>query len=276
MASISCFQSHLPSRTHPLTLHQFTINPSNDLTLPAGSNAQVVYSLTDSAEGHFSIEATTGVIRLEKPLRVRPQAALLLTVRASDLGTPTPLSTLGTVTVSVVGLEDYLPVFLNTEHSVQVPEDTPLGTEVLQLATLTRPGAEKTGYRMVSGNEQRRFRLDARTGERASPEAAPGHMRMRGLAGLLDSSHTAFLPLEAPSGHPPLALSSLCISPSTRFLLHPGDSVCGITLISPHLHPGPWATHSPATVYGFKSQLSPSSRRLKPPTLLGCTGSSTY
>uniref|UniRef100_A0A452QUT3 Protocadherin Fat 2 n=1 Tax=Ursus americanus TaxID=9643 RepID=A0A452QUT3_URSAM len=129
-----------------------------------GANAQVVYSLTDSAEGHFSIEATTGVIRLEKPLRVRPQEALELTVRASDLGTPIPLSTLGTVTVSVVGLDDYLPVFLNTEHSVQVPEDAQLGTEVLQLATLTRPSAEKTGYRVVSGNEQGRFRLDARTG----------------------------------------------------------------------------------------------------------------
>nr|XP_039326783.1 protocadherin Fat 2 [Saimiri boliviensis boliviensis] len=129
-----------------------------------GSNAQVVYSLPDSAEGHFSIDATTGVIRLEKPLQVRPQAPLELTVRASDLGTPIPLSTLGTVTVSVVGLEDYLPVFLNTEHSVQVPEDAPPGTEVLQLATLTRPGAEKTGYRVVSGNEQGRFRLDARTG----------------------------------------------------------------------------------------------------------------
>ncbi|XP_036900751.1 protocadherin Fat 2 [Sturnira hondurensis] len=129
-----------------------------------GANAQVVYSLADSAEGHFSIEATTGVIRLEKPLRVRPQAALQLTVRASDLGAPIPLSTLGTVTVSVVGLEDYLPLFLNTEHSVQVPEDAPLGTEVLQLATLTRPGSEKAGYRMVSGNEQGRFRLDVRTG----------------------------------------------------------------------------------------------------------------
>ncbi|XP_077922884.1 protocadherin Fat 2 [Halichoerus grypus] len=129
-----------------------------------GANAQVVYSLTDSAEGHFSIEATTGVIRLEKPLRVRPQEALELTVRASDLGTPIPLSTLGTVTVSVVGLDDYLPVFLNTEHSVQVPEDAQLGTEVLRLATLTRPTAEKTGYRVVSGNEQGRFRLDARTG----------------------------------------------------------------------------------------------------------------
>ncbi|KAM7141484.1 protocadherin Fat 2 [Molossus nigricans] len=129
-----------------------------------GANAQVVYSLMDSAEGHFSIEATTGVIRLEKPLRLRPQAALQLTVRASDLGTPIPLSTLGTVTVSVVGLEDYLPVFLNTEHSVRVPEDAPLGTEVLRLATLTRPGSEKTGYLLVSGNEQGRFRLDARTG----------------------------------------------------------------------------------------------------------------
>lgn len=142
------------------------------LVSPTGANAQVVYSLTDSAEGHFSIEATTGVIRLEKPLRVRPQEALELTVRASDLGTPIPLSTLGTVTVSVVGLDDYLPVFLNTEHSVQVPEDAQLGTEVLQLATLTRPSAEKTGYRVVSGNEQGRFRLDARTGEPV-PEAAP-------------------------------------------------------------------------------------------------------
>ncbi|KAJ8777143.1 hypothetical protein J1605_014526 [Eschrichtius robustus] len=129
-----------------------------------GTNAQVVYSLTDSAEGRFSIEATTGVIRLEKPLRVRPQAALELTVRASDLGTPIPLSTLGTVTISVVGLDDYLPVFLNTEHSVQVPEDAQRGTEVLRLASLTRPGAEKTSYRVVSGNEQGRFRLDARTG----------------------------------------------------------------------------------------------------------------
>ncbi|XP_036735003.2 protocadherin Fat 2 [Manis pentadactyla] len=129
-----------------------------------GANAQVVYSLADSAEGHFSIEATTGVIRLEKPLRVKPQAALELTVRASDLGSPIPLSTLGTVTISVVGLDDYLPVFLNTEHSVQVPENAQLGTEVLQLATLTRPGAKKTGYRVVSGNEQGMFRLDGRTG----------------------------------------------------------------------------------------------------------------
>lgn len=139
---------------------------NRSLVSPTGTNAQVVYSLTDSAEGHFSIDTTTGVIRLEKPLRARPQAALELTVRASDLGTPIPLSTLGTVTVSVVGLEDYLPVFLSPEHGIRVREDTPLGTEVLHLAPLTRPGSEKSGYRVVSGNEQGSFRLDTRTGER--------------------------------------------------------------------------------------------------------------
>ncbi|KAM6224231.1 protocadherin Fat 2 [Rhynchocyon petersi] len=129
-----------------------------------GTNAQVVYSLMGSAEGHFSIEATTGVIRLEKSLRDRPKAVLELTVRASDLGAPIPLSTLGTVTVSVVGLDDYLPVFLSTEHNVQVPEDARPGTEVLHLAALTRPGTEKRSYSIVSGNEQGRFHLDARTG----------------------------------------------------------------------------------------------------------------
>lgn len=175
--------------------------------VPTGANAQVVYSLTDSAEGHFSIEATTGVIRLEKPLRVKPQAALELTVRASDLGSPIPLSTLGTVTISVVGLDDYLPMFLNTEHSVQVPENARLGTEVLQLATLTRPGAKKNGYRLVSGNEQGMFRLDGRTGKTApgaaplpsSTNTSPHIHRVLGNAGLLTCG--VYLSMQSLLGH---------------------------------------------------------------------------
>lgn len=100
----------------------------------------------------------------------------------------------GTVTVSVVGLDDYLPVFLNTEHNVQVPEDARLGMEVLRMATLTRPGAENTGYRIVSGNEQGRFRLDARTGEPAPAPALPLHAETRSRS----ASHGAHLPRAAP------------------------------------------------------------------------------
>lgn len=133
----------------------------------------MVYSLTDSADGQFSIDATSGVIRLEKPLQFRSSSAVELTVRASDLGTPIPLSTLGTVTVSIVGLEDYLPIFLNAEHSTQVPEDALIDTEVLHLATLTRPGSEKTGYHITGGNEQGKFRLDAHTGEMGKGQLRP-------------------------------------------------------------------------------------------------------
>ncbi|XP_042544933.1 protocadherin Fat 2 [Dipodomys spectabilis] len=129
-----------------------------------GANAQVVYSLPDSADGQFSIDAATGVIRLEKPLQGPARAALELTVRASDLGSPVPLSALGTVAVAVVGLEDYLPAFLSPEHSVRVREDAAPGTPLLPLAALARPGAGHAGFRLLSGNEQGRFRLDAGTG----------------------------------------------------------------------------------------------------------------
>ena len=238
----------------------------------------MVYSLTDSAEGHFSIEATTGVIRLEKPLRVRPQAALELTVRASDLGTPIPLSTLGTVTVSVVGLEDYLPVFLSTEHSVQVPEDAQRGTEVLRLATLTRPGAEKTGYRVVSGNEQGRFRLDARTGETAPGGSSTPTLNTRACAhththtasqswGTLDSLHTTAPPwhLSAPF--------SLWISLDTKSLLAPWAP---LTWKYPSFHYVPTkdsVLRTPSSHFAAsQSQLTSSPRMLRPPSILGCQG----
>lgn len=230
----------------------------------------MVYSLTDSAEGYFSIEATTGVIRLEKPLQVRPQAVLELTVRASDLGTPIPLSTLGTVTVSVVGLDDYLPMFLNTEHSVQVPEDAQLGTEVLQLATLTRPGAEKTGYRVVSGNEQGRFRLDPRTGETA-PEAAPqpqslGEHWLPHLRGMS-------APHSPSQGRPPLVLSLVCISPGTKSLLEPWAQLMWEPPLLPHIPTwDPWQPTLLPQFAASRSQLGPSPRRMRPPSLLGCRG----
>lgn len=237
---------------------------------PTGANAQVVYSLPDSAEGHFSIEATTGVIRLEKPLRVGPQAALQLTVRASDLGAPIPLSTLGTVTVSVVGLEDYLPMFLNTEHSVQVPEDALLGMEVLQLATLTRPGSEKTGYRMVSGNEQGRFRLDARTGERALEAALA---LVLGNFGFL--TYRVYLPHAAPPS--PNSFGPFFTLHLSRYQVSSAPQ--GQLMWQPPLFPtSPPSTLSNPLASQFSAsrfQLTPSHRRLRPPSILGCKGIST-
>lgn len=129
----------------------------------------MVYSLSDSADGHFSIEETTGVIRLEKPLKDAQLSAFKLTVRATDRGSPSPLSTLSTVTVSVVDLNEYLPVFLSPEYMAVVTEDAAVGTEVLNLSALTRDGMEDTEikYEIVNGNDHRKFLLNPRTGRRA-------------------------------------------------------------------------------------------------------------
>uniref|UniRef100_A0A663MKD2 FAT atypical cadherin 2 n=1 Tax=Athene cunicularia TaxID=194338 RepID=A0A663MKD2_ATHCN len=138
--------------------------------LDEGLNAEVVYSLSDSANGHFSIEETTGVIRLEKPLKDSQHSAFELTVCATDRGTPEPLSALGTVTVSVVDLNEYLPVFLAPEYVAMVKEDVAVGTEVLNLSALTRDNAENTDikYEIVNGNDHGKFQLNSNTGKTIS------------------------------------------------------------------------------------------------------------
>lgn len=134
---------------------------------PPGSNAEVVYSIAESANGQFSIEEATGVIRLEKPLKEAQVSTLELTVCAMDKGFPYSLSSFATVTVSVVDLKEYLPVFLDSEYVVVVQEDVAVGTQVLNLSSLMRDGVQDAEivYEIVNGNERGKFRLHPHTGQ---------------------------------------------------------------------------------------------------------------
>ncbi|CAM5159687.1 unnamed protein product [Natator depressus] len=160
------FPSHCAVAVFDNTTMKTPIAVVSARDLDEGCNAEVIYSLTDSADGHFSIEETTGVIRLEKPLKDTQISAFELTVCATDRGSPRPLSALTTVTVSVVDLTEYLPVFLSTEYVATVTEDVAVGTEVLNLSTLTRDGAENTEikYEIVNGNDQGKFQINSNTG----------------------------------------------------------------------------------------------------------------
>ncbi|XP_078241753.1 protocadherin Fat 2 isoform X1 [Pogona vitticeps] len=131
-----------------------------------GHNSEVLYSLAESADGHFSIEETTGVIRLEKPLRELQASALDLTVCATDKGSPHTLSSFSTVSVSIVDLEEYLPVFLDTEYVIVVREDVAVGTEILNLSSLTRDNVQgsEIKYEITNGNNNGMFRLHSSTG----------------------------------------------------------------------------------------------------------------
>lgn len=134
---------------------------------PPGINSEVKYSLLAGDSGYFSLDEFSGILRLERPLTSDTPPSFELKVKATDRGLPRHLYSIATVTVDVVSLDDYQPVFLNSEYTAQLPESFAVGLEVLSVSALTRDGGgpNPVVYRIVSGNEDKRFLLDSHTGE---------------------------------------------------------------------------------------------------------------
>ncbi|TMS17133.1 Protocadherin Fat 2 [Larimichthys crocea] len=131
-----------------------------------GINSEVKYSLLAGDIGYFSLDEFSGILRLERPLTPDTPPTFELKVKATDRGLPRHLYSVATVTVDVVALDDYQPVFLSSEYTAQLPESMAVGSEVLSVSALTRDGGgpDPIGYRIVSGNEDGRFLLDSQTG----------------------------------------------------------------------------------------------------------------
>ncbi|XP_069780628.1 protocadherin Fat 1a isoform X4 [Narcine bancroftii] len=132
----------------------------------AGLNRKVLYSLADSADDHFSIDELSGIISLEKLLDRELQASYSLTVKATDQGALRKLSSVCTVLVSVLDINDNPPVFEHREYLATLPENIPLGTEVLEVFAASKD-IEANGeitYSIISGNEYGKFSIDPRTG----------------------------------------------------------------------------------------------------------------
>ncbi|XP_019899394.2 protocadherin Fat 1a isoform X4 [Esox lucius] len=162
--------------------------------LDTGLNGDILYSLADSADGHFSVEERTGVISLGKPLDREAQAVYELKARATDRGAPRRLSSLCRVTVSVLDINDNPPVFERREYVAAVAEDVAVGTQVLRVHAASRD-VEANGeisYAIVSGNEHGMFSVDPRTGDIFIIEPLD-----------FEASHEYYLTVEAADGGTP-------------------------------------------------------------------------
>ncbi|XP_049721123.1 protocadherin Fat 1 isoform X2 [Elephas maximus indicus] len=163
----------------------------------AGLNRKISYSLTNSAEGQFSINELSGIIQLEKPLDRELQAVYTLTLKAVDQGLPRRLTATGTVVVSVLDINDNPPVFEYREYGATVSEDVAVGTEILQVYAASRDieaNAEIT-YSLISGNEHGKFSIDSKTGAIFVIESLD-----------YENSHEYYLTVEATDGGtPPLS-----------------------------------------------------------------------
>lgn len=106
-----------------------------------GANGTVSYRLVQqspsSAAAAFELDATSGTLRLLRPLDYSEVRVYSLRVEASDGGTPA-LSTNGSVVVTVKDVNNHPPEFGQDRYEVAVPENLPSGAAVLTLEVTDR------------------------------------------------------------------------------------------------------------------------------------------
>ncbi|GAB1292503.1 Protocadherin-16 [Apodemus speciosus] len=98
-----------------------------------GPNGQLQYRILDGdPSGAFALDLTSGKFGTMRPLDREVEPAFQLQIEARDGGQPALSATL-LVTVTVLDANDHAPAFPVPSYSVEVPEDAPVGTLLLQL-----------------------------------------------------------------------------------------------------------------------------------------------
>lgn len=136
-------------------------------------NQVVTYSLQDYKEAHqahFTINATTGVLGLQKVDYDEGFHWVNVTVKASDNGIPQQ-SSLAYVTVKIIDVNDNEPIWeeKNVNYTVERPENEPVGTNIITLKATDRDTGEYgvVNYRFQrdSNDDNYFFDLNYTTGE---------------------------------------------------------------------------------------------------------------
>ncbi len=135
----------------------------------ADQNGRVSYSLHPSVNSTFSLDQLTGEIRTIASLDYERQLQYQFTVTAYDSGKPR-LSSVATVLVNLVNIDDECPRFQNPVYIQELPYDplnnllpTP-GMEVLTVVASDPDKFSNVTYTIVSGNGDHLFSLDSTTG----------------------------------------------------------------------------------------------------------------
>lgn len=130
----------------------------------SGINGEVVYKLLGPDSSYFSLDEYSGILRLESSLADIPQTTFELQVQATDRGLPRRLNSVATVTVTIVDLDNYQPVFQSSQYSAQIPESAAMGTEVLSVSAFSGDSVPIL-YDIVSGNEHGMFQINPKSGK---------------------------------------------------------------------------------------------------------------
>ena len=126
-----------------------------------GVNRMIKFSLLKNTS-LFSIDhSILGAITLKGPLDREKRDKLSFTVVARDLGSP-QMSSLTTVTVNVLDLNDNNPIFTQLTYRGYVKENLPSGVSLVTV-NATEKDITVIAYFITGGNEQGLFKIDSAT-----------------------------------------------------------------------------------------------------------------
>lgn len=128
------------------------------------SDVPVWFEITGgNYDSRFDVGKASGTLIVARPLDTEQKSNYNLTVEATD-GTRT-VST--QVLIRVIDTNNHRPQFSQQVYVVNVPEDKPAGSEVLQISAMDRDEKNKLTYTLLSSTDPfslRKFRLDPGTG----------------------------------------------------------------------------------------------------------------
>ena len=138
----------------------------------AGRNGAVSYRLDGDASvrAALTIDSVTGMIRTRGPLDHETTSAFEFRVVAEDGGRPSRSSTVR-VSVTVVDVDDELPIFLEPFYAFQIPENQPAGTEVGRVKAVDSDAAPFNWFAYDIDDKTVPFAVDADSGRLTTLES---------------------------------------------------------------------------------------------------------
>uniref|UniRef100_A0A3B4E4W2 FAT atypical cadherin 3b n=1 Tax=Pygocentrus nattereri TaxID=42514 RepID=A0A3B4E4W2_PYGNA len=126
-----------------------------------GRNGELIYTIeAGNTGGTFGIDSLSGIVSVARELDFTSVGHYILTVRATDGGTPA-LSATVTARI-IVSLSDFSsPKFTQMEYQAEITENVPIGTFVTNVSAVSRSALI---YEISQGNIERKFRVNGFTG----------------------------------------------------------------------------------------------------------------
>ncbi|XP_067023578.1 protocadherin Fat 4-like isoform X2 [Acropora muricata] len=126
-----------------------------------GTNGQIQFRLQGEGRGNFSIDSS-GFIHTATPLDYEITSSYFLNVTAKDGGSP-PASASALVNITVVNVNDNVPVFDTSLQASMVREDAAVGTRVVRLNATDADG-NQLNFSILSGNTDGAFAMHLTSG----------------------------------------------------------------------------------------------------------------